>query len=357
MSADRLIPLALVAVALAACSRSPTQAPAAQSSAGAAAPSAQAVLAKAINDAQFTAPPSATSGAPPQPATPPPDPALIKAEVLLARAHASPGEVDGLAGSNLKRAVSAYEQMNGLPDDGQLSQAVWDRLTAGSAPVAGTYTVTAEDAAGPYSPDVGEDMVAASKLPAVGYARPSEMFAERFHMSETLLQALNPKADFGRAGTVLVVARPDVPPVPAVDHIEVDKAAASARAYGEDGAMIGSFPATVGSTDRPSPSGVHKVLGVSFDPDYVYDPSKLSWGPRRHGKFTIKPGPNNPVGLVWIDLSQPGYGIHGSPDPDKIGKTASHGCVRLTNWDAVALAHAVKPGVTVTFVRARGEAG
>jgi lipoprotein-anchoring transpeptidase ErfK/SrfK len=182
------------------------------------------------------------------------------------------------------------------------------------------------------------------------------MLAERFHMSEPLLQALNPGVDFEHPGTPLVVAQPMIPAVPAVDHIEVDKANASVRAYDASNKLIASFPATVGSTDRPSPSGVHKVNGVSFNPVYTYDPSKLTWGPKQHGKFSIKPGPNNPVGLVWIDLNAPGYGIHGTPEPHTIGKTGSHGCVRLTNWDALELAHAVKPGVMVTFIRQRGGA-
>jgi lipoprotein-anchoring transpeptidase ErfK/SrfK len=306
----------------------------------------------AINDAQFVAPrqPAAKPAA-----NPLPDPALIKAEVLLARAQVSPGEIDGLAGSNLTRAVKAYEQMTGQPVDGQLTPALWTRLAAQSqAPVAASYTVTAQDVAGPFYPDVGEDMVAASKLATPGYARPGEMLAERFHMSEKLLQALNPGADLTKAGTVLVVVQPLIPALARVDHIEVDKAAASVRAYVADGTLIASFPATVGSTDRPSPSGEHQVRGVSFNPTYTYDPAKLTFGPKRHGKFIVRPGPNNPVGVVYIALNAPGYGIHGSPGPNKIGKTASHGCVRLTNWDALLLARAVKPGVKVSFVHERG---
>jgi lipoprotein-anchoring transpeptidase ErfK/SrfK len=301
----------------------------------------------AINNAQFSAPPQAGSTQP--------DPVLVKAEVLLARAGASPGEIDGLAGSNLKRAVAAYEQMNALPADGQLSADLWSRLDGGAqAPVAALYTVTAADASGPYYPDIGEDMVAAAKLPTPGYSRPSEMLAERFHMSEQLLLSLNPGADMTKPGTVLAVAQPQIPALASVDHIEVDKAAASVRAYGPDGALIASLPATVGSTERPSPHGVHKVVGVSFNPVYTYDPSKLTWGPKRRGRFSIRPGPNNPVGLVWIALNAPGYGLHGTPDPNHIGKTASHGCVRLTNWDALWLAHAVRPGVKVTFINKRG---
>ena len=136
----------------------------------------------------------------------------------------------------------------------------------------------------------------------------------------------------------------------------MSKAKAQVAAFGADGAVLAVYPATVGSRERPSPSGAHKINGVAWNTDYVYDPSKLNWGPRSHGKLHIKPGPNGPVGVVWIDLNAPSYGIHGTADPTTIGKTASHGCVRLTNWDALALAGGVKPGVGVDFVGVRGGA-
>ena len=139
-----------------------------------------------------------------------------------------------------------------------------------------------------------------------------------------------------------------------VARIEVSKAKAEVTAYDDKGQILAIYPATVGSKERPSPSGSHRVNGVAWNTDYVYDPAKLHWGPRSHGKLHIKPGPNNPVGVVWIALNAPSYGIHGTPDPTTIGKTASHGCVRLTNWDAVALAQGVKPGVMVDFVGVRG---
>ena len=310
----------------------------------------------AINQAQLVAtiaPPAPDAGQAPET----PQPVIVKAEVLLARAHASPGVIDGLAGSNLARAVKAYEAMAGLPADGELSPAVWGKLTSqGPAPAASVYTITPQDVAGPFYPDYGENMVAASKLPATGYADPAEELAARFHMSEALLQALNPGEDFTHAGAVIAVVRPEVEALASVAHVEVDKAAASVRAYDSQGALIASFPATVGSTEKPSPKGEHKVVDIQFNPLYTYDPAKLTWGPRRHGRFTIKPGPNNPVGVVWIGLNAPGYGIHGSPNPDRIGKTASHGCVRLTNWDAATLAAALKPGTEVDFVRERGQA-
>jgi lipoprotein-anchoring transpeptidase ErfK/SrfK len=285
-----------------------------------------------------------------------PSPAIIKAEVLLARAHASPGVIDGLPGSNLRRAVTAFEDMNALPGDGELSPALWSRLDAPGPPAAAVYVETAQDVSGPFYPFVGEDFVAASKLASPGYSSPLEMLAARFHMSAALLKALNPGADFQRAGQVLVVVNARIPPLPEVKTIQVDKAKASVRAYDASGVMVGSFPATVGSTERPSPSGVREVKGVSFNPIYTYDPAKLTWGPRSHGRFIIRSGPNNPVGLVWIALNAPGYGIHGSPNPDKIGKTASHGCVRLTNWDALLLAHAVRYGDVVTFINQRPQA-
>ena len=127
----------------------------------------------------------------------------------------------------------------------------------------------------------------------------------------------------------------------ASDKIEVDKAAEAVRAYDADGRLIADFPATVGSEERPSPSGDYKVRGVKWNPQYHYDPRLLTFG-HIHHKLTIQPGPNNPVGVVWIALNKPTYGIHGAPDPQKIGKTASHGCVRLTNWDATQLAKAVE---------------
>ncbi len=308
----------------------------------------------AINSARFTPPAAATAAANTTGTSETPDPALVKAEVLLARAGFSPGQIDGLQGSNVKHALAAFAKARNLPGDGELTPQVWDALNgAGGAPVAATYTVTPQDAAGPYYPPVGEDLVAASKLTHVGYVTPREMLAERFHMSEELLAALNPGADFGKAGTTLAVANVGALTLAKVDHVDVDKAHAAVRAYDADDKLLAVFPATVGSTERPSPSGVHKVVGVAHDPTYTYDPKKLSWGPRKAGKLLVPSGPNNPVGVVWIDLNAPSYGLHGTPDPKDIGKTASHGCVRMANWDALLLASAVRPGVTVRFLHSR----
>ncbi len=354
-----LVRLSSALLLLSACTPAPS---APQRAASAARPAANPLTPRlvAIDNAVPSAPQSSAQTSAPQAQTP--DPALIRGEVMLARARFSPGVIDGRDGTNLHHALAAYQAARGLAQSGAMDAATWRALLAepgASRPVVEAYVVTAADMAGPFAPDVGEDFVKLAALPQGPlYSSPLEALAERFHMSQALLSALNPGVDFRHAGVAVVVA--DAAPLPFskgdVEHVEVSKADASVTAYGAGDQVLAFYPATVGSTERPSPTGMHKVRGVSFNPDYVYDPAKLHWGPRSHGRLTIKPGPNGPVGVVWIDLNAPSYGIHGSPDPDKIGKTASHGCVRLTNWDAMALAGGVKPGVEVDFVGERGEA-
>lgn len=284
----------------------------------------------------------------------------IRAEAMLARAHFSPGVVDGQYGTNFKNAVSAYQKARGLAISGSIDSLTWQTLLA--EPTAGlptvlSYTITDADVAGPFADDVGENLVELAALPdGPHYASPLEALAERFHMSQTLLQTLNPAVNFATAGGRIIVVDADAPAFTKGDvaRVDVAKSDASVRAYDKAGKLIAFYPATVGSTERPSPSGAHAVVGVSLNPNYTYDPSKLAWGPRAAGKLVIRPGPNNPVGTVWIDLNAPGYGLHGTPEPDKIGKTASHGCVRLTNWDAQALAAGIKPGAAIRFVGTRG---
>jgi lipoprotein-anchoring transpeptidase ErfK/SrfK len=194
-------------------------------------------------------------------------------------------------------------------------------------------------------------MAEMAKLPALGFTSPLEALAERFHMDEGLLKSLNPGVDFGVAGTKIVVAAlgPDKLPAP-VTRIEVDKTRRQVRAYMAGDILLAVYPATVGSTERPAPDGEWAVRAVAPNPTYTYDPSRLTFGKASSGKLTIKAGPNNPVGSTWIDLTKDTYGIHGTPDPRLVGKTASHGCVRLTNWDVRQLGQAVKKGTVVAFV-------
>ncbi|WP_374471494.1 L,D-transpeptidase [Phenylobacterium sp.] len=276
---------------------------------------------------------------------------LIRTQVLLSRARFSPGVIDGQDGDNLKDAVLHYEQANGLPADGKLDAEVFRRLSVDAGPVMTDYVITDEDAKGPFVEKIPKDYRDMARLERLAYTSPRELLAEKFHMDETLLAALNPGADFGRAGTTIVVAAPGPETLPAqVTLVQVDKAQRQVRAYGADGRMVASYPATIGSEEMPTPAGQWEVTAVAFDPVWNYDPSKLNFGDKRAGKLSIKPGPNNPVGAVWIDLSKETYGIHGAPDPVLVGKVASHGCVRLTNWDVRQLASAVTKGTKVVFV-------
>ncbi|HEY8614974.1 L,D-transpeptidase [Phenylobacterium sp.] len=283
---------------------------------------------------------------------------LVRTQVLLSRARFSPGVIDGQDGDNLKDAVLHYEQANRLPVDGKLDAEVFRRLATDGGPVMTDYVITEADVKGPFLQKIPTDYRDMAKLERVGFTTPLELLAEKFHMDEALLKALNPGVDFTKAGNTIVVAAPAAETLPsAVARIEVDKAQRQVRAYGPDGRLVASYPATIGSAEMPTPSGQWQVTSVAFDPVWNYDPSKLNFGDKKAGKLSIKPGPNNPVGAVWIDLSKETYGIHGAPEPRLVGKAASHGCVRLTNWDARQLASAVSKGTTVVFVGEGAAAG
>ena len=273
----------------------------------------------------------------------------LVAQVLLDRARHSPGVIDGIMGGNTARAIRSFQRANDMEVNGQLTREVLQALfKQQSGDIVQRYTISEDDVNGPFV-DVPDGMAEMAKLDRVAYETPLELLAEKFHMDKEFLKALNPDADFGKAGTkitVIVAGADDMKPK--VARIEVDKSRDAVRAYAEDGSLLASYPATVGSSQFPSPSGTMKVNAVAPDAKYYFDPEGREWGPDK--QLTIPAGPNNPVGGIWIDLSKEGYGIHGSPDPNLIGKTASHGCVRLTNWDAEELAGAVEEGASVEFV-------
>ena len=280
-------------------------------------------------------------------------PLLIKAQVLLDRAHFAPGEIDGKRGDNFKKAVTAFAAAQGLASTADLTDDVWQKLTATSAePALTQYTVTDDDLRGPFAEKIPAKMEDMKDLPALGYTTLREKLAEKFHMSQELLRALNPKQKFEAAGETVVVTNivsGDLPDKAA--RIEVDKTAQVLKLFARDQRLLAVYPATVGSTEKPAPSGRLKVTEAKKNPSYRYNPNYAFKGVRATKPFTIKPGPNNPVGLVWIGLAPgEGYGIHGTPDPAKVSKSESHGCVRLTNWDALQVAAAVTKGTPVEFV-------
>lgn len=310
--------------------------------------------------------------------------ATLQLQVMLDRAGFSPGTIDGRNGANTKKAVALYEQQNS---------------GSGSPPIEPViaYTITPEDAEGPFAPSIPPDLMQQTNLPALAYTSTREALAERFHTTPALLQRLNPSAQFaageqiqvpnveplilpvekpeisaeaqaaekkagasrpagtaGRRGAAAaktssaskqpntIAQRPDV-------VVTVTKSTSALTVRDMSGRVVFYAPVTTGSEHDPLPIGEWKVNGVQLNPKFNYNP-ELFWDANpAHSKAPIQPGPNNPVGLVWIDLSKEHYGIHGTPEPSTIGRTQSHGCVRLTNWDALKVAGLVKPGTKVVF--------
>lgn len=280
------------------------------------------------------------------------DPAIVKAQVLLARQGFSPGAIDGRDGENYRKAIMRFRLQAGLGPGDRMDQNVWRALGGETATdIVTAYTVTEADRAYDFARRIPRDFARQARMRRLAYTSAQEMFAERFRMSDGLLLALNPRANFRQEGSVLAVlsaGRP-LPPEPVL-RIDTDKRNSMVIAYGPNDRVLGSYPATIGSDSTPSPEGEYTVARIIRDPTYHYDPKKNFQQERNTRPLVLPRGPNNPVGTVWIGLSRPTFGIHGAPDPSRIGKTSSHGCIRLTNWDAQELAAMVKPGVTVRFV-------
>jgi lipoprotein-anchoring transpeptidase ErfK/SrfK len=297
-------------------------------------------------------PPAGTSG--PATATPAPSragsPEVAALQVYLDRRGFSPGVIDGQIGSNVRKALAAYEQATGERIDPNDVDGIMNRLVdTGGLPIK-QYTITNEDVAGPFIASVPTDYSEKALLENMSFTSPAEMLAERFHMDEGYLRAINPNADFSRPGTVIKVMDTGSNVKAKVTRIVADKSLKQVFAYDESGTLVAAYPATIGSQGTPSPSGTHTVERIALDPNYTYNP-RINFKQGNNDRvLTIPPGPNGPVGTVWIALSKPTYGIHGTPEPSAIGKTESNGCIRLTNWDARELAGMVERGVVVEFV-------
>jgi lipoprotein-anchoring transpeptidase ErfK/SrfK len=303
----------------------------------------------------FTAPPQKHRAAA-KPAAPPCGD-YMAFQVLLDRQGYSPGQIDGQPGANLAHALAAFQTARNLSPSTQPDCETWRALDGDHTEATTKYTITGADMQGPFEEGIPKTLVEQSKLPALAYQSPIELIGERFHASPALLRRLNPGASFGAGQSITVpnVTPFDVNAKPAVDQanagveIQVTKDDSSLRATKPDGTIVFYAPVTTGSEHDPLPTGDYKVIGASWMPPFHYNPD-LFWDAKATDeKATIKPGPNNPVGVMWISLSLEHYGIHGTPEPGHVGHTESHGCVRLTNWDAARLAALVKPGTRVLF--------
>ncbi|MBF7686917.1 L,D-transpeptidase family protein [Acinetobacter rathckeae] len=277
-------------------------------------------------------------------------PAYARAQVMLNNAHASPGAIDGSSGKNMLKAIASFQQMQGLKTTGALDQDTWNALVAlQDKPAFQEYTISESDLKGPYAKEIPHDYALQAKMKGLYYTRVTEMLGEKFHMDEGFLKQINPKADFNKLGQKIIVTnvRNNLPED--IHLIVAHKGAKQLYLFNSQNQMVGSFPATIGSSDTPSPTGTYKVTGATPNPWYSYSPSNFVQG-NNLKPLMLPPGPNAPVGNIWIGLSKRSFGIHGTPNPSAISKTASHGCIRLTNWDANDLGRKVKVGTIVKFL-------
>jgi len=280
------------------------------------------------------------------------DEATLSLQVTLDRLGFSPGVIDGRSGPQTRAALMAWQMANDMPPSGELT----GPCVPAELPAEMLYTnvvVTTNDLAqlGPFP----KDWLERARLPRMACETLTELFAERFHCRETLLRRLNPDLTNATAGTILRLPN-------TLSEVRLPRRAAKLRihlvqkfirAYDEQGRLIAHFPCSIAAREEKRPVGTLTVANVALNPNYTYDPAnfpELDAQQRGYGKLIIAPGPNNPVGTAWIGLSKPGYGIHGTPHPEEIGKTESHGCFRLANWNAERLARMVEIGTPVEVV-------
>jgi lipoprotein-anchoring transpeptidase ErfK/SrfK len=286
-------------------------------------------------------PPAAEQQQPAQPMVPAEKATDLDVQVLLDRAGFSPGVIDGNAGLNTSKALAAFQEAHDLPVTAKVDPETWENLlAAGNGPALAEHAISPEEANGPFTSSIPEDMVEKSKLPALGYTSLLELLSEKFHTTPDFLKKLNPQARFAAGETIRV---------PNVRTRAVVSKGNSSLTVERGGDVLFFAPVTSGSEHDPLPIGDWKVQGVAKNPTFNYNPDLFWDADPEHSKAKIPAGPNNPVGSVWIDISKEHYGLHGTPEPQTIGRTESHGCVRLTNWDALTVASLVKPGTPVLF--------